>query len=132
MPNATNTTDTSIWVNDYRFSSSGLAVQAGTSVSNIIPIKKGDTIKISGVTLRENTDRLCINITTQTTGERANCLGYFNAGIVVGGVSVCEYKGDKSGSYTFYIPNTYSGEINYLRFAMETPSDFSKVKVTIE
>ena len=40
IPNATNTTDTSIWVNGYRFSSSGLSAQEGTSVSNKIQIKK--------------------------------------------------------------------------------------------
>ena len=128
IPNATNTTDTSIWVNNYRYSSSGLSVQNGTSVSNIILITKGDTIKISGVTLRENTDRMCVN-TTQANGTVTDALGYFNSGISAGGVALIEYKGYENGVYTFYIPNTYSGSINHLRFAMQTPSDFSKVKV---
>ena len=132
IPNPTNTTDTSIWVNGYRFSSSGLAIQEGTSVSNKIQIKKGDTIKISGVTLRENQDRLCVNITTSGTGEDVDALGYFNIGVLVGGAKAMSYKGYADGVYTFFVESEYTGTINYFRFAMPTPTNFSKVKVIRE
>ena len=128
IPNATNTTDTSIWVNGYRFSSSGLAAEAGSSVSNKIPIQKGDIIKISGVTLRENADRLCVNVTRTDTGEDGDQLGYFNNGIV----DVMSYTGCVDGVYTFIVEDEYDGPINYFRFAMPTPTDFSKVKVIRE
>ena len=129
IPNATNTTDTSMWVNNYRFSSSGLAAQAGTSVSNKIQIKKGDTIKISGVTLRENTDRLYVNI-IEGDGEEGQAIGYFNSSVLSGGSKIMSYKGYEDGVYTFFVENEYTGTINYFRFAMPTPTDFSKVKVT--
>lgn len=131
IPNATNTTDTDIWVNGYRYSSSGLAAEAGTSVSNKILIQKGDTIKISGVTLREGKDRVYIDLTT-LNGSSGQAIGYFNNGASSGGVTVIEYKGYSDGVYTFYIPSTYAGEINYFRFAMPTPTNFSEIKVIRE
>ena len=131
IPNATNTTDTSIWVNGYRFSSSGLAVQEGTSVSNKIQIKKGDTIKISGVTLRESQDRLCVGF-INSAGEDTYAVGYFNVGVIIGGTKLMSYKGYADGVYTFFVENGYTGTINYFRFAMPTPTNFSKVKVIRE
>ena len=131
VPNSTNTTNTDIWVNNYRFSSSGLSAEAGTSVSNIIPIQKGCTIKISGVTLREGQDRVYIGLTT-SSGLSGQAIAYFNNGASSGGVAVIEYKGYSDGVYTFYIPSTYAGIINYFRFAMPTPTNFNSVVVTVE
>lgn len=130
VPNAANTTDTTIWANNYRFSSSGPAVETGTSISNMIPIKKGDTIIISGVTLRENADRIAVNV-TEADGDNATCYGYFNNGVQTGGDTLISYKGYENGAYTFVVEDEFSGEIHYFRFAMPTPTDFSKVKVQI-
>ena len=132
IPNPTNTTDTSIWVNGYRFSSSKLVVQEGTSVSNKIQIKKGDTIKISGVTLRESQDRLCVNISIGDIGEKVDTLGYFNNGVIIGGSKLMSYKGYEDGVYTFFVDGDHTGTINSFRFAMPTPTNFSKVKVIRE
>lgn len=132
IPNPTNTTDTSIWVNGYRFSSSGLVAQEGTSVSNKIQIKKGDTIKISGVTLRESQDRLYVNFSRGDTGEEGQILSYFNLGASVGSAKVMSYKGYSDGVYTFFVESEYAGTINHFRFAMPTPTNFSKVKVIRE
>ena len=90
------------------------------------------TIKISGATLRENQDRLCVNITTRTTGEVADTLGYFNVGVVIGDTKLMSYKGYADGVYTFFVESEYTGTINHFRFAMPTPTNFSKVKVIRE
>jgi len=116
-------------VNGYRFSSGSLVAEAGTSVSNKIPIKKGDIIKISGVTLRENQDRLCVNINRADNGQEAGAVGYFNSGVLVGSTKLMSYKGYEDGVYTFFVEGEYTGTINSFRFSMPTPSDFSKVKI---
>ena len=96
---------TTRWVNGYRYSSSGPAAKNRTSISNIIPIEKGDTVKNSGVTLREGTDRVVIN-TSQTSGNVVDAMGYFNDGIPVVGF---EYQGYEDGVYTFYLTDSYEG-----------------------
>ena len=125
LPN--NTTDTSKWVNGYRFSSSGPSAQAGTTLSNVIPCKNGDVIRVKGVTLTENTHRVAVDI-APAGGTTAPNYQYFNVGLS----SAWSYDGiGADGAYTFTINATYSGTITNFRFAMPTPSDASTVIITV-
>lgn len=123
-----NTTDTTKWVNGYRYSSSGgPSAQSGTTISNTIPCKKGDVIRIKGVTLRENTDR--INLFHSGTEHGAR--GYFNVGISsTAGVGVT-YDGLVEGVYKFTISADGDYEVTGFRFAMPTPEDASEVIITV-
>lgn len=122
-----NTTDTTKWVNGYRYGSSGgPSAQAGTTLSNLIPCKKGDVIRIKGVTLRENTDRIAVFYPGSENGTR----GYFNNGITASNTPV-SYDGLSDGVYKFTISSTSTEEIYGFRFAMPTPDDASAVIVTV-
>ena len=119
-----NTTDTTKWVNGYRFSSEGISPQSGTTVSNPIPCNNGDVIRIKGVTLRESTDRL------QVTGGNfeENAVAYFNNGYKVGDNTYVSYDGLVEGVYTFTIKHE---DITSFRFAMPTPADANSVIITV-
>lgn len=129
-----NTTDTTKWVNGYRFDSGGNpSAQAGTSLSNKVqldrPLTAGDVIRIKGVTLRENADRVILSVLT-ASGTEAYPAGYFQNGAVFSGDALISYDGLEDGVYTFTI-GSYGGTINYFRFAMPTPTDASAVIVTV-
>ena len=119
-----NTTDTTKWVNGYRFSSSGISAQSGTTVSNTISCKNGDVIRIKGVTLREGTDR--IQIIGNDFGNDA--VAYFNNGYTVGDNTYVSYDGLIDGVYTFAVKHE---NITGFRFAMPTPADANSVIVTV-
>lgn len=122
LPN--NTTDTSKWVNGYRFSSSGLSAQSGTTLSNLIPCTQGDVIRIKGVTLRESVDRVTVYFTYN--GSECTDRNYWNSGSdffecqLIDGVYVVTMKATAADK-------TVSG----MRFAMPTPEDSSQVIITV-
>lgn len=113
-----NTTDTTKWVNGYRFTSSGIGAQAGTTLTNEIPCTTGDVIRFKGAKLRENADRVMLKTTQDSQ------YGYFNNGIP-GNVT---FNGVADGVYTFTI---IYGADTYVRFAMPTPADASAIVITV-
>ena len=113
-----NTTDTTKWVNGYRLSSSGLAARADTTVSNSISCKYGDVIRIKGVTLRENDDRICV--TFYQNGGEVDDLQYWN----VGNTFTCELIDD------VYVVTIQNVNAMRLRFAMPTPTNPDAIIVT--
>lgn len=119
-----NTTDTTKWVNGYRFSSSGISAQSGSTVSNTIPCTNGSVIRIKGVTLREGTDRI------QVIGDGFTeaAVSYFNNGYGVENNTYVTYDGFADGVYSFTIKHA---NITGFRFAMPTPEDVSGVIVTV-
>ena len=125
-----NTTDTSKWVNGYRFGSGGTpSAQSGTSISNSIACKTGDVIRIKGVTLRENNDRVGVHV----VGKDAltYTVGYFQVGVVAGEHNPVVFNGLKDGVYTFTISSWGTSVIDGFRFAMPTPADASTVIITV-
>lgn len=116
LPN--NTTDTSKWVNGYRFSSSAITAQEGTTLSNHIFCKKGDVIRIKGVDLRGSADRFYVYVP-----DYGIDLQYWNVG---SNFWTCEVV---DGVYVVTI--TDYGAVERFRFAMPTPTDASKVIVTV-
>lgn len=120
-----NTTDTTKWVNGYRFSSSGISAQSGTTVSNLIPCTNGDTIRIKGVTLREGTDRI------QILKPEGDAVTYFNTNLQSGAETIVTYAGLADGVYTFTINSGITTVVNGFRFAMPTPTDANAVIVTV-
>lgn len=127
-----NTTDTEKWVNGQRFSSSGISAQSGSTVSNPIPCKMGDTIRIKGITFREGTDRIAVPYKRISDSYAGKGIGYFQNGVAVDGISIVRYDGLENGVYTFTLPeqSTYSVDGTF-RFAMPTPTDASTVIVTV-
>lgn len=126
-----NTTDTSKWVNGYRFSSGGISAEnsgSPSTLSNFIECKNGDVIRIKGATLRSSNDRIALNRTAQ--GNTIDACAYYNSPATLGGVALWSYDGEENGVYTFTIGD---GEftVHGLRFAMLTPEDASKVIVTV-
>jgi hypothetical protein len=119
IPNTTNKTDTSIWVNNYRIGSSGVTSGSGKTVSNYISCKAGDIVRVKGVTFDGAADRY------QMFGE-----GNSNQGIA--------YIKDGSGTnitiatngdvYEFTIHRAATTSI---RFAFTTPTDASAVIITV-
>ena len=133
LPN--NTTDISKWVNGYRFSGSSGApsTQEGTTISNHIACKGGDVIRIKGVTLRENIDRVAIQTKANVGTEEDYSRGYFNVGITFGTDTPVVYNGLENGVYTFTLSNWGGNEISSFRFTMPTPTaeDANKIIVTV-
>lgn len=121
LPN--NTTDTSKWVNGYRYSSSGISAQSGTTISNHIPCKVGDVVRIKGVTLRANTDRLGLYYTHE--GVAAEGKAYWDA---THQLFSCELVNDV---YVLTIKQHEDYVFSSIRFAMPTPEDASAVIVTV-
>jgi hypothetical protein len=127
-----NTTDITKWVNGYRYSSSGGAsAQSGTTLSNPVICTGGDVIRIKGVTLRENTDRICLYTDDEHFTTTDGVRGYFNAGITFGVQAPMIYNGLENGVYTFTLSNWDDYEIKAFRFAMPTPTDASQVIITV-
>jgi hypothetical protein len=118
LPN--NTTDTSKWVNGYRFSSSGISAQSGKTVSNFIPCKNGDKVRIKGVTFADSVDRIWVGKSDKSQIE----LGYITS-ISSTYISKATLNGD---TYEIDIKNS---NVGYIRFAMTTPTDASAVIVTV-
>ena len=74
---------------------------------------------------------MCVDF-NNSIGEDTDAVGYFNVGVVIAGTKLMSYKGYADGVYTFFVENEYTGAINHFRFAMPTPTNFSKVKVIRE
>lgn len=131
LPN--NTTDTTKWVNGYRYSSSGdPSAEAGTTVSNMIPIyANGGTLRIKGATLRESKDRIALFI-TKSDGSQTSLRGYFNVGITNSSGNVT-YNGFENDTYTFTITKGTDTSVTLtgIRFAMATPTDADAVIITV-
>lgn len=120
-----NTTDTTKWVNDYRYGSSGEpSVETGTTVSNMITISDSCTIRIKGATLRDGKDRFVLFVNETTLR------GYFNNGISNSAGSVT-YMGLTDGVYTFHVTKGES-VLSGLRFTMQTPTNADEVIVTVD
>lgn len=133
LPN--NTTDKTKWINGYRFSSGTLSdeyTDQPSTVSNSIAVKVGDVVRIKGVTLRENSDRIAIQ-TKANIDTLGYTIGYFNVGITAGSSTPVVYNGLEDGVYTFTISEWADNEIVYFRFAMPTPTaeDANKIIVTV-
>ena len=124
LPN--NTTDTTKWVNGYRYASSGITAESGTTISNLISCKGGDVIRVKGVKLRD-ADRIAIYF-ANASGTEAFTVGYYGSGITNTSASVV-YNGYENEVYTFTIANG-SGTATGFRFAMPTPTDVSEVIIT--
>ena len=122
-----NTTDTTKWVNGYRFSSTGIAADDETTLSNLITCKNGDVIRIKGVTLREGTDRIAV-YGSAIDGQAS---AYFNNDLNSGNETLVKYNGLSEGVYTFTIQTGINHTITGFRFAMETPADANSVIVTV-
>lgn len=118
-----NKTDTTKWVNGYRYSSSGISAQSGTTISNHIPCKVGDVIRIKGVTLRENTDRLGLYYTHE--GAATEGKAYWNA---THQLFSCELVDDV---YVLTIKQHEDYVFSSIRFAMPTPTDANAVIITV-
>ena len=118
------------WKDKTRFSSSGESTQDGTTVTNKIACSKGSVIRFTGATLREGTDRICVGV-TNSSGTSTTAYAYFNNTIASGGVNVLRYDGLENGVYTFTVLPDYAGTVDYVRFAMPTPEDASKVIITV-
>ena len=125
-----NKTDTTKWVNGYRFSSTAISAQAGTTLSNVIECTNGDVIRIKGVTLRSGTDRFAVNRTADSTGVTADSYGYYNSPAAIGGNALWSFDGLTDGVYKFTI-GSGAFTVNSLRFAMPTPEDASSVIITV-
>lgn len=120
-----NTTDTTKWIDGYRYGSSGApSAEAGTTVSNMIAIYDSCTIRIKGAVLREGKDRIVLFV------DDVNLRGYFNNGIANSAGSV-NYVGLVDGVYTFQVAKG-EGALSGFRFAMATPEDASNVIVTVD
>lgn len=128
-PLPSNTTDTTKWVVNNRISSSGITSSSGsgTTVSNMIPCKNGDVIRIKGVSLRSGTDRIAIFGSTFS----AWAAGYFNNGISLGSINAVVYNGLSNGVYTFTVTTDKTHTYTGIRFAMPTPTDASTVIITV-
>ena len=132
MPNPTNTTDKALWVNGYRFGGTTQDIEArnGKTISNFINCRKGDVIRIKGVALEENSDRLAAGVLT-SEGVARYVLGYFNNGAYSGDLAVISYNGLSDGIYTFTVEDDYGGDIIGFRFSMNTPTDPNSVVITV-
>lgn len=130
LPN--NTTDTTKWVNGYRFSSGGISAQAGTTLSNEIPVTFGDVIRIKGVTLRNSADRWQVVLVNRDDGVHFPGWAYYNANLVTGAITYLTYNGYENGVYTYTITSeTWGHTPKSFRFAMPTPSNANDVIITI-
>lgn len=129
-----NTTDTSKWVNGYRFStgSDPTPPQSGTTLSNEIPITFGDIIRVKGVTLREGgADRYCLKLTL-VNGDRLLQVANFNANALVGAIDYITYEGLEDGVYTWRVTSETWGHIPIgFRFSMPTPINANDVIITV-
>lgn len=126
-----NTTDTSKWVNGYRFSSSGISAQSGTTLSNEIPVKFGDVIRVKGVTLREGADRWQF-VTKQIDGTEYAEWQYFNVNMFSGSITYLTYEGVENGIYTYRVTSdTYGHTPISFRIAFPTPTNASDVIITV-
>jgi hypothetical protein len=115
--NETNTTDTSIWCNNYRVATSGYSVQSGKSMSNVIDCSVGDTIYVKGVTISGSGDRLEL-ITTGAGKYRQHpnsCSSDFLVYTVENDVHKFEIKHSTAVS---------------IRFTFNTPTNFDEVYIT--
>ena len=130
LPN--NTTDTTQWVNGYRFSSSGISAQSGTTLSNEIPITFGDVIRIKGVTLRNSEDRWRFAFELRDTKDLYYNYNYYTNNCVAGVVTYLTYNGYENGVYTYTVTSETAGHTpKSFRFAMPTPTDPSSVIITV-
>ena len=129
-PLSDNTTDTTKWVNGYRFSSSGISAQEGSSLSNVIECTSGDVIRIKGITFRDGTDRIALNRTDNSTVSTIDACAYYNEPPTIGGDALWSYDGNEDGVYKFTI-GTGAFTAHSIRFAMPTPTDASAVIITV-
>ena len=124
LPN--NTTDTSKWVNGYRFSSTAISAQSGKTLSNPISIEPGDVIRVKGVSFVASADRYWLaglNVEGQTWSD----IQYVSSGGSTQ-VSITQ-DGDV---YVFNFHPTINGLTNVTaRFAFNTPSDPNSVIITV-
>lgn len=72
-----NTADKSKWINDHRISSSGISEQAGKTVTNPIPCKNGDVVRVKGVSFTANTDR--VMLTGESLSYKSGQMNYVSA-----------------------------------------------------
>lgn len=132
LPN--NTTDTTKWVNGYRFGSAGITAQnAGvpSTLSNEIPIKFGDVIRVKGVTLREGSDRWQFTMKHVDT-EVVQHYQYFNNSMTAGVIEYLAYEGVENGVYTYRVTSNTKGHTPIsFRIAFPTPTNASDVIITI-
>ena len=130
LPN--NTTDTTKWVNGYRFSSTGISAQSGTTLSNDTSVTFGDVIRIKGVTLRNSVDRWRFGFEMSDTGEMYYNYGYYTTNAVAGVITYLTYNGYENGVYTYTVTSETHGHTpKSFRFAMPTPTDPSSVIITV-
>lgn len=118
LPN--NTTDTTKWVNGYRFSSSNISAETGTTVCNYIACKVGDVVKVKGANFRANKDRYALYQADKTTGNGISYVSNPNASY-----ATANQVGDV---YEFTI---VKADTAFIRFAFETPADASQIIITV-
>lgn len=132
LPN--NTTDTTKWVNGYRFGSAGITAQNSgvpSTLSNEIPITFGDVIRIKGVTLREGSDRWALMLRS-SEGETYTEWQYFDKNLTSGVVTYLAYEGVENGVYTYRITSDTIGNTPLsFRIAFPTPTNANDVVITI-
>ncbi len=110
------------WKTDYRISSSGLTAQSGKTVSNYIPCKKGDIVRIKGVDFVDNADRYIVYKSDRTDYIDSQYVNYPSEGVIAS----FEKVGD-----VYEISLADNNNIAYIRFAFTTPSNPEDVIITV-
>ena len=117
LPN--NKTDTELWVNDYRFSSGGIAAETGTTICNYIACKVGDVVRVKGANFRVNQDRYSLRKADKTA----------NGAAYVSNPNASYATVNKVGDiYEFTI---VKADTAFIRFAFQTPTDASQAIITV-
>lgn len=125
QPLPDNTTDTTMWVNGYRISSSNVSAQSGKTVSNTVSVKVGDVVRVKGVDFVVSEDRY------QLSGKNSNGEDFNNRNYVsVLPNTVINYE-LVDDVHTFTVVYDILASDGELRFAFTTPEDASRVIITI-
>lgn len=141
-PSYTNLVDANAWNAGYRMNSSGkLAALAGSSVSNFIPAKPGDILRVKGwdFTLSpqyysyiygypsadENSNSGVVSVSTNATGTSNASFAYDQVQTMADGTRQYTIALNNSGT------NKMSASCNYIRISGTSPADLDDVIITI-
>ena len=112
------------WLTDYRISSSDIASETGTTVSNPIYCTTGDVIRIKGATFRSSQDRI------GSWTANGNIYGNGTNYVSVGTTDYFEVN-QVDDIYEFTVLNPQDVEYGYVRFAFQTPDNPEDIVITL-